>query len=311
MKNNSIAQKGKKQIEKKINRLQKLTVEYVPVNSIKPNTYNPNRQGDFEFELLVRSIIEDGFTQPIVCQKSTREFVDGEHRWTAFIVVNHLEDNGLIKKDSEGNVSFNPDDVRKARDKRFEIIKKDWMIPVVFVEMSIEQMKISTLRHNKAKGTHDIELEAQVLKDLQELGAIDWAQDSLMLSDVEINRMLEDISAPEALQGDEYSQSWVPDELGDEDNNSPSTVVKTLDGTTHGGEMVTASSVKAVQAIQERQNLIEKAKNEEERELARQQTKLYRVSLIFSNEEATIIEQVLGREPAVKLLEMCKNELGK
>jgi len=268
-----IIKKGKKEIDKKNVSLQELAIEYVSVDSIKPNNYNPNRQSEHDFELLLKSMEEDGFTQPIIVQKATKMIVDGEHRWRATTVLGYKE------------------------------------IPVVFVEMTPEQMRIATLRHNRARGSEDMELSVQVLRDLQELGALDWAQDSLMLTDEEVNRLLEDIPVPEALANDDYSQSWEPSELSDEDNQITDTTSRQVDGTTHGGEMITAASTKAVETIKERQALIEKAKNEEEREMARQQTKLYRVSLIFANEEAEIIEKVLGKEPALKLLELCKKEL--
>ncbi|MBM2814417.1 MAG: ParB/RepB/Spo0J family partition protein [Ignavibacteria bacterium] len=268
-----IIKKGKKEIEKKNVSLQELAIEYVSIDSIKPNNYNPNRQSEHDFELLVKSMEEDGFTQPIIVQKTTKMIVDGEHRWRAATVLGYKE------------------------------------IPVVYVDMTPEQMRIATLRHNRARGSEDMELSVQVLRDLQELGALDWAQDSLMLTDEEVNRLLEDIPVPEALANDDYSQSWEPSELSDEDNQITNTTSRQVDGTTHGGEMITAASTKAVETIKERQALIQIAKNEEEREMARQQTKLYRVSLIFANEEAEIIEKVLGKEPALKLLELCKKEL--
>ena len=155
--------KGRKEIAKRTNALERLVIEYVSVASIRPNSYNPNQQSDHEFELLVRSIDEDGFTQPIVCQQATREFVDGEHRWTAAIVHHYLRKNGL---------EISTTNCREARDRRFEVLDASLEIPVVFVDMSVEQMRIATLRHNKARGSHDIELEAAVLRDLQQLGGL-------------------------------------------------------------------------------------------------------------------------------------------
>ena len=92
------------------------------------------------------------------------------------------------------------------RDRRFEVLDASLEIPVVFVDMSVEQMRIATLRHNKARGSHDIELEAAVLRDLQQLGAIEWAQDSLMLDDVELDRLLNDVAAPNELHSENYSE---------------------------------------------------------------------------------------------------------
>src|SRR5690606_944115 len=78
-----MAVKGRKAIEKKARKLETLSIEYVDVDSVSPNTYNPNRQSEHDFELLVKAMTEDGITQPIIVQRSTRQIVDGEHRWRA------------------------------------------------------------------------------------------------------------------------------------------------------------------------------------------------------------------------------------
>lgn len=287
-----ILQKGKKAIEKKNSALKTLTINYVSVDAIRPNSYNPNRQSEHDFELLCKSMEEDGFTQPIVCVKVTQEMkdekdeavrsfnvgdiviVDGEHRWRAAKTLGYKE------------------------------------IPVAFAPMSLTQARIATLRHNKARGSHDMELEVQVLRDLQALGALDWAQDSLMLDDEEINRLLEDIPAPEALAGEDYGQSWVVTEHGKEDRDiveSGSTEGVEITSSTHGGKHITAMTQKAIEDIRDREKRIAQARTDEERKMAQQQTKLFRVSVIFSNEEAELVEKVLGKEPAVKILELCKN----
>jgi ParB-like chromosome segregation protein Spo0J len=143
--------------------LERLVVEYVPTESVKPNDYNPNRQSDHDFELLCKSIDEDGFTQPIVALRSTRVVVDGEHRWRAAQTL------GLAE------------------------------VPVVFVDMTPAQARIATLRHNRARGEENVELAAAVLRDLSKLGATDWLKDSLMMDDIELQTFLEYVDDPEAM----------------------------------------------------------------------------------------------------------------
>ena len=121
--------KGRKKVERKAVALERLNVEYTSIDSLKPNTYNPNRQSDHDFELLLRSMEEDGFTQPIVVNNDF-VIIDGEHRWRAASSLGIKE------------------------------------IPIVKVNMSKEQMRISTIRHNRARGSHDVQLEAEVLRDL-------------------------------------------------------------------------------------------------------------------------------------------------
>lgn len=177
--------KGRRAVSKSFNTLQSLEIEYVTPDSIYPNAYNPNRQSEREFELLCSSMLEDGFTTPVLVHKATREIVDGEHRWRA------AQQLGLKE------------------------------IPVVFVDMTNEQMRISTLRHNRARGAEDIEMTVKILQDLRELGALDHAVDSLGISDREMAGLLDDLPAPEALAAETYSDSWVPapDEVteGEED----------------------------------------------------------------------------------------------
>ena len=48
-------------------------VEWVPVDAVQPNDYNPNHQAPPESKLLKISILKDGWTQPVVC------FDDGEN----------------------------------------------------------------------------------------------------------------------------------------------------------------------------------------------------------------------------------------
>lgn len=261
--------KGKAQVEKKNKALKALDVQYVTHDKIVPNTYNPNRQSEDEFELLKRSMTEDGFTQPIVCVKHEEQegmfrIVDGEHRWRCSKVLGYTE------------------------------------IPIVVTPMTLEQARIATLRHNRARGSEDIELTANVLRDLEQLGALDWAQDSLMMDDVELQRMLEDIPAPEAMASEEFGSAWVPT-----DNDLSEDGVDAVEHKTQDGTMVKALSVEALNAQREMERKIAEARSEEERKMVVQETNFYRLNLVFSGEEAAIVKDTLGKNPAEQLLLLC------
>jgi len=267
--------KGSKEIEKKNVKLEKLVIEYISVDEIQPNQYNPNRQSEHDFDLLKMSMSEDGFTQPIIVQRKNNTIVDGEHRW------------------------------RAARELGWD------QIPIVYVDMTPEQMRIATLRHNRARGEEDIELTAQVLRDLQQLGALDWAQDSLSMSDDEINRMIEDIDVPEALAGDEFNEAWEPGAKTtvEENESTEGQKDKAIEGT-----ITSAMTTEAIDARRDREKKIAAAKSEEEKEKIRQDNKIHRLNLVFSGDEAELVEEVLGRYPAEALVKMCRywknNELG-
>ena len=266
--------KGQKVLEQLGSSLERLQIEEVPIDTLYPNPYNPNRQSVEEFGLLQRSIKEDGFTQPIIATQNG-EIVDGEHRWRACRAI------GLTT------------------------------IAVVRVTMTPEQMRIATIRHNRARGSHDVDLEADVLRDLQKLGALSWAQESLMMSDSEINRLLNVESAADAFAEAEYSESWVPDKFTDDEMGSILDGEKTADAEIFtdddGNETgMVAMTPRAIQVQREREAVIQAAATPEERDQLRRDRQIYRVRLIFSDQEADLVTAVLGTRPAERLLHLCQ-----
>jgi hypothetical protein len=262
--------RGNAKIEKRNRVLEQLKIEYVSIDELRPNEYNPNRQSTDEFELLCRSIREDGFTQPVIVIKDTKVIVDGEHRWRA---ARHLSQEDPTLRN----------------------------IPVVFVDMNEEQRRISTLRHNRARGTEDVDLVGAVFRDFRELGVLDWAQDSLMVDDVEMERLLSDLPAPEALAGTVFSEAWAPTTLDDDSSASGRGVNAEA---FVGGSA--ASSVEASDRLRERERRLAEARDEQEREAIRRDTDVFRLNLTFTGEEGSIVRSALGGTPAVRLLEWCR-----
>ncbi len=260
--------KGSAEVAKKANALKTLDIQYVDPSSIQPNEYNPNRQSEHEFELLCRSMKEDGFTQPIIVHEESKRIVDGEHRWRASQALGYKQ------------------------------------IPVVFVKMNDEQMRIATLRHNRARGSEDIELSAQVLRDLRELGALEWAQDSLMLDDVEMSKLLDDVPAPDVLAGEQFKEAWEPDQ-GSATSAEETQQTQTVD---LGGQIVsTAMTAQAIETQRQREKMLAAAKDEKEREMAREMTKMFRLSLIFSGDDAELVKYALGSQAAEKLIQVLRD----
>ncbi len=58
---------------------------WVPIDSLRPNDWNPNAMDAFMFEKAVASIRQFGFVDPITCRTLNPgyEIIDGEHRWLA------------------------------------------------------------------------------------------------------------------------------------------------------------------------------------------------------------------------------------
>ena len=269
-----VKKKGKKEVEKKNAALERLEVKYVPINDLLPNEWNPNRQNDHDFELLLRSMEEDGFTQPIVAVKKDDgvgyKIVDGEHRWRAANTLGFEE------------------------------------VPVAIVPMNEEQAKIATLRHNRARGSEDVDLTAQLIRDLEKVGALDWAQDSLMLDQAEIDKLLEDIPAPEALGQEEWGEAWEPDDnTGTVDEGSTST--REITGA-QGQQVVSASTFAAVEKQREMEKKLAEAKTAEERQALKKDNEIFRIYLTFTGDEAKVVKGVLGDRAAERLVELCQKD---
>jgi ParB-like chromosome segregation protein Spo0J len=266
-----VRDKGRKAVEVLSTKLERLAIDYVPIDSIEPNDFNSNRMSDHDWSLLKKSMQTDGFTVPILVNRESRVITDGEHRWRMSKELGFTE------------------------------------IPVVFVEQTAAQMRVSMLRHNRARGSEDIDLTAQLLRDLEKIGALDWAQDELLLDDVEIQRMINDVAAPEALAAEEFSRAWVPDGA----HHAEETQQGDLGRTIGGAQAIEGITQSASDRQREAEKRIAAAKSDEERISALRDRDIHRVALTFSGDEAKIVREALGDRPADKLLDLCKAEIAR
>ncbi len=165
----------------------------VPVEKILPNTYNPNSVAPPEMKLLYESIKADGYTMPIVCYYNRKNdvyvIVDGFHRYR--VMLDH------------------PDIY--AREKG--------MLPVSVINKPIDQRMASTIRHNRARGSHDVDLMSNIVKELHELGRSDaWISRHLGMDRDEILR-LKQITGLAALFKDvNFGRAWRPAEEETQNN---------------------------------------------------------------------------------------------
>lgn len=165
----------------------------VPFEKIVPNTYNPNNVAPPEMKLLYDSIKEDGYTMPIVCYYSEKKnlytIVDGFHRWR----------------------------VMKEHPDIYE--REHGMIPVSVINKPLSGCMASTIRHNRARGSHDVDLMSNIVRELHELGRSDaWISKHLGMEKDEILR-LKQITGLAALFKDvKFGRAWKPvEESNDED----------------------------------------------------------------------------------------------
>lgn len=155
----------------------------VPIEKIEPNTYNPNAVAPPEMKLLYDSIKEDGYTMPIVCyhdkEKDTYVIVDGFHRYR--IMLDY------------------PDIYEREKGR----------MPVSVIDKPMDCRMASTIRHNRARGAHDVDLMSNIIKELHELGRSDaWISKHLGMDKDEILR-LKQITGLTALFRDvNFGKAW-------------------------------------------------------------------------------------------------------
>lgn len=139
------------------------TIKAVPVEKIQANAYNPNIVAPPEMELLELSIWEDGYTMPCVCyylsKEGMYELVDGFHRY-------------MVMKTS----------------KRIYAREKG-CLPVAVINKDLSDRMASTIRHNRARGTHNIELMTNIVAELKKSGMSDeWIRKNIGMDKDELLR---------------------------------------------------------------------------------------------------------------------------
>ena len=157
-------------------------VLWVKQEAVHANEYNPNRIPSPEMQLLHTSIREDGYTMPIVTydmRNGTREIVDGFHR------------NRIARE--------YPDIQHRIQG----------YLPVTTLNKPLDQRIAATIRHNRARGTHEVELMGNIVKELHDLGrSDDWIAKHLGMDADEILRLKQITGLAELFANEEFSAAW-------------------------------------------------------------------------------------------------------
>ncbi len=157
----------------------------VPIEKISPNDYNPNTVAPPEMKLLYDSIREDGYTMPIVCYHDKEEdryvIVDGFHRYR----------------------------VMKEYPDIYE--REGGCLPVSVIDKPIDRRMASTIRHNRARGSHDVDLMSNIVRELHEIGRSDgWISKHLGMDKDEILRLKQITGLASLFSEIEFSTAWQP-----------------------------------------------------------------------------------------------------
>lgn len=158
-------------------------VQRVPLEKIRANAYNPNAVAPPEMKLLEKSILEDGYTMPIVCyympDEDIYEIVDGFHRYTTMLR------NETIREREGG------------------------CMPVVVIEKDISNRMASTIRHNRARGTHSIDLMVDIVAELTRAGMSNaWIMKNIGMDLDELLRLKQLSGLADLFKDREFSRSW-------------------------------------------------------------------------------------------------------
>jgi quercetin dioxygenase-like cupin family protein len=158
-------------------------VKSVPITQVTANDYNPNSVAPPEMALLETSIWEDGYTQPVVTvydrENDKYVVIDGFHRFLT------LMNSERIKEREKG------------------------MLPVVVLDKEMGDRMASTIRHNRARGSHNIELMSTIVSELVEMGKGDrWICQHIGMSADELLRMKQITGVAALFANKDFSDSW-------------------------------------------------------------------------------------------------------
>ena len=157
----------------------------VHMNEIQANSYNPNAVAPVEMKLLETSIWEDGYTMPIVCYRLSNglfEIVDGYHRFTTMKMSERIRE------------------------------REQGFLPIVVIDKDESNRMASTIRHNRARGSHSIELMSNIVSELVDSGMSDgWILKHIGMDKDELLRLKQITGLASLFADKEFSESWEKD----------------------------------------------------------------------------------------------------
>jgi len=170
-------------------------IRWVKAESVEANDYNPNSVAPPEMKLLEHSILEDGYTQPIVSWEHEEgyEVVDGFHR------------SRVGKESQEVNNRV-----------------KGYLPLVVINESRLDKgdRMAATIRHNRARGKHKVDAMSEIVLDLKRRNWSDKKiSKELGMDQDEVLRLTQISGLAEMFADREFSEAWEAETLNDFDGD--------------------------------------------------------------------------------------------
>ncbi|HIE6127589.1 TPA: IbrB-like domain-containing protein [Proteus mirabilis] len=164
-------------------------VLWIKQQQVIANDYNPNVMSPTEKRLLETSLVKDGYTQPVVVlpiqqsknKPSQWQVVDGYHRY-------------LLSKKNSLNKRING------------------YLPITILDVESHTMSdqmAATIRHNRARGQHQVAAMSDIVRDLSRLGWNDQKiGDELGMSQDEVLRLKQISGLAELFSEHDFSEAW-------------------------------------------------------------------------------------------------------
>lgn len=160
-------------------------VQLVPADKVIGNDYNPNHVAPPEMRLLKLSIKKDGVTMPVVVCDTP------ENKTFPYTVVDGFHRTTVIQHDKEINSTLHG------------------YVPVSRLNKNLDDRITSTVRHNMARGTHQVELSAKLVTMLKKHN---WTNarigKELGMDADEVLRLKQITGLAEAFKDEDFSKSW-------------------------------------------------------------------------------------------------------
>lgn len=157
-------------------------IQLIHIDNISSNGYNPNKVAQKEMRLLYESIRQDGYTMPIVVieseEKGKYTIVDGFHRY-------------FTMKSSKSLLE-----------------KNKGYLPCSVIQGDKADIIGSTIRHNKARGKHNVMSDVNCIRMMLETQSDEYVRNALGLTEDEFVKYKTTLAPEQTLKDLNYSKAY-------------------------------------------------------------------------------------------------------
>lgn len=167
-------------------------IQWIPSKKLNPNGWNPNVVFNQELKLLEHSLLTIGWAFPILVSRNLL-IIDGFHRWML-----SMESQALMERDYQ-------------------------TVPCAIIDVDDAEAKMTTVRMNRAKGTHVAVKMSDIVQQLidDDGKSIEEVAVGIGAARAEVELLYAgDVFKHRDLKNYRYSQAWVPAEVTAEERQA-------------------------------------------------------------------------------------------